>query len=129
MPRYTAAIEGPPIGGAIKSLRLMKSTSVGQKFVKQVRLPRQTYFAGIWESGSKNSSDNLLCLRTAACMPQRFCWHHPCLMFVQNIRIPCGPCAEAGWAVLQRVEAEWQSRHEWGGARVHAMLLDLSGEA
>ena len=31
--------------------------------------------------------------------------------------------------MLQRVEAEWQARHEWGGVRVHAMLLDLSGAA
>jgi len=29
----------------------------------------------------------------------------------------------------QRVEAEWQARHEWGGVRVHDMLLDLSGAA
>ena len=35
----------------------------------------------------------------------------------------------AGWAGLQRVEAEWQARHEWGGLHVHAMLLDLSGAA
>ena len=35
----------------------------------------------------------------------------------------------AGCAGLQRVEAEWQARHEWGGVRVHAMLLDLSGAA
>ncbi|KAK9822468.1 hypothetical protein WJX81_005700 [Elliptochloris bilobata] len=27
----------------------------------------------------------------------------------------------------KRVEAEWQARHEWGGVRVHAMLLELSG--
>ena len=35
----------------------------------------------------------------------------------------------AACAGLQRVEAEWQARHEWGGVRVHAMLLDLSGAA
>lgn len=29
----------------------------------------------------------------------------------------------------QRIEAEWVARHEWGGVRVHAMLLELSGEA
>lgn len=30
---------------------------------------------------------------------------------------------------MQRVDLEWQARHEWGGVRVHAMLLDLSGAA